>query len=187
MAAFDCDLCEREFATQGSLNQHVRTVHRGERHYHCRSCKLDFRNFSSLQRHQTSQHHISFTVSVKNASYLFDLKWIQWPKSKQSFWKINLGQFWLNVLYVKLIKNGNLSPFGLSKVKILGGWQCAQCGNYGNSLSRIFGKNSVKVTVLLNKLLKSWFDEKKIDERELFVFTAKILLQNFRESNGFTK
>ena len=35
----------------------------------------------------------------------------------------------------------------------------AQCGNYGNSLSRIFGENFVKVTVLLNKLLKSWFDE----------------------------
>ena len=37
----------------------------------------------------------------------------------------------------------------------------AQCGNYGNSLSRIFGKNFVKVTVLrvlLNKLLNSWFD-----------------------------
>ena len=33
------------------------------------------------------------------------------------------------------------------------------CGNYGNSLSRIFGKNVVKVTVLLSKLLKSWFDE----------------------------
>ena len=31
--------------------------------------------------------------------------------------------------------------------------------NYGNSLSRIFGKNFVKVTVLLNKLLKSWLDE----------------------------
>ena len=37
-----------------------------------------------------------------------------------------------------------------------------QRGNYGNSLSRIFDKYSVKVTVLLNKLLKSWFDEKKI-------------------------
>ena len=35
----------------------------------------------------------------------------------------------------------------------------AQCGNYGNSLSRIFGKNFVKVKILLNKLLKSWFDE----------------------------
>ena len=30
-----------------------------------------------------------------------------------------------------------------------------QCGNYENSLSYIFGKNFVKVTVLLNKLLKS--------------------------------
>ena len=35
----------------------------------------------------------------------------------------------------------------------------SQCGNYGNSLSRIFRKNFVKVTVLLNRLLKSWFDE----------------------------
>ena len=33
------------------------------------------------------------------------------------------------------------------------------CGNYGNSLSHIFGKNFVKVTFLLNELLKSWFDE----------------------------
>ena len=34
-----------------------------------------------------------------------------------------------------------------------------QCGNYRNSLSHIFGKKFVKVTVLLNELLKSWFDE----------------------------
>ena len=47
---------------------------------------------------------------------------------------------------------------------------CTQCGNYGNSLSRIFGKNFVKVTVLLNKLLKSWFDEIFFGEREFLVF-----------------
>ena len=35
----------------------------------------------------------------------------------------------------------------------------AQCGNYGNFLSHIFDKNFVKATVLLNKLLKSWFHE----------------------------
>ena len=34
-----------------------------------------------------------------------------------------------------------------------------QCGNYRNSLSHFFGKNFVKVTVLLQKLLNSWFDE----------------------------
>ena len=33
-------------------------------------------------------------------------------------------------------------------------WQCC-----GNSLSRIFGKNFVKVMVLLHKSQKSWFDE----------------------------
>ena len=36
---------------------------------------------------------------------------------------------------------------------------CAQCGNYGNLLSRFFDKNFVKVTFLLKKILKSWFDE----------------------------
>ena len=35
----------------------------------------------------------------------------------------------------------------------------SQCGNYGNSLSRIFGKNFVKVKVLQKKLLYKWFDE----------------------------
>ena len=39
-------------------------------------------------------------------------------------------------------------------------WHTAvHCGNYGNSFSRIFDKNFVKATVLLNKLLKSWFHE----------------------------
>ena len=35
-----------------------------------------------------------------------------------------------------------------------------QYWNYGNSLSFNFGKNFVKVTVLLNNLLRSWFDER---------------------------
>ena len=35
----------------------------------------------------------------------------------------------------------------------------SQYGNYGNLLSLFFGKNFVKVTFLLKKLLKSWFDE----------------------------
>ena len=46
----------------------------------------------------------------------------------------------------------------------------SQCGNYGNSLSYIFGKNFVNVAVLLNKLLKSWFDEIFLGKREFFVF-----------------
>ena len=74
----------------------------------------------------------------------------------------------------------------------------AQCGNYGNSLSRIFGKNFVKVTVLLNKLLiKSWFDEiffrwERISRFstlcmitlwKLRNFTATIFSQKFRQIN----
>ena len=44
---------------------------------------------------------------------------------------------------------------------------------YGNFLSCIFAKNFVKVTDLLNKLLKSLLDEKKkkeFGEREFLVF-----------------
>ena len=37
-------------------------------------------------------------------------------------------------------------------------------------LSSIFGKNFLKVTVLLNKLLKSWFEEMFLGEREFFNF-----------------
>ena len=65
----------------------------------------------------------------------------------------------LNKTFTVLISRKNSNHFAKilrdknSSISIL--W----CGNYGNSLSGIFGKNFVKVTVLLNKLLKSWFDE----------------------------
>ena len=42
-------------------------------------------------------------------------------------------------------------------------WEiCSQCENYENLLSLFFGKNFVKITFLLKKLLKSLFDEKNI-------------------------
>ena len=44
------------------------------------------------------------------------------------------------------------------------------CGNYGNILSHIFGKNFVKVTALLKELLKSWFDEIFFGESNFFLF-----------------
>ena len=37
--------------------------------------------------------------------------------------------------------------------------EVSQCGNCCDLVSHIFGKNFVKVTFLLKKLLKSWFDE----------------------------
>ena len=52
--------------------------------------------------------------------------------------------------------NDKISPKILREINSL---VTTQCGNYGNSLSCIFGKNFEKATVLLNKLLKSWFDE----------------------------
>ena len=72
-----------------------------------------------------------------------------------------------------------------------------QCGNYRNSLSHIFGKKFVKVTVLLNELLKSWFDEIFL-VRENFSFFhtvhthavefTKFLYHGFfRENNFFSK
>ena len=63
------------------------------------------------------------------------------------------------------------------------------CGNYGNLLSLFFGKNFVKVMVLLTKLLNSWFDEKKNGESTFFIFpqcALSLFWQKFRESNVFT-
>ena len=45
-----------------------------------------------------------------------------------------------------------------------------QCGNYENLLPHIFGKNFVKVIVLLKKSLNSWFDEIFFSERKFFIF-----------------
>ena len=74
---------------------------------------------------------------------------------------------------------------------------CAQCGNYCDLVSHIFGKNFVKVTFLPKKSLKSRFDEKIFGETEFFVFphcaveNAEILShtfsQKFLESNCLTK
>ena len=57
------------------------------------------------------------------------------------------------------------------------------CGNCENSLSRILGKNFMKIlwkcfkiTVLLNKLLKSWFDEILFDERKFLVLIFHTVL-----------
>ena len=80
-----------------------------------------------------------------------------------------------------------------------------QCGNYGIFLSPLhttlwklrkftltalfFGKNFVKVMVLLTKLLNSWFDEKKNGESTFFIFpqcALSLFWQKFRESNVFT-
>ena len=71
----------------------------------------------------------------------------------------------------------------------------AQCGNCCNLVSHIFGKNFVKVTFLLKKLLKS-FNEIFFGETKFFVFphcgthTMEIteiyshnVWQKFRESN----
>ena len=52
-------------------------------------------------------------------------------------------------------------------VKIL----LTQCGNYRNLLSHFFDKNFVKLTILLKKLLKSWFHEIFFNKSEFLVFS----------------
>ena len=42
-------------------------------------------------------------------------------------------------------------------------------GNYGNLFSLFIGKNFVKVTILLDKLQKSWFDEIFFCESKFFI------------------
>ena len=73
-----------------------------------------------------------------------------------------------------------------------------QCGIYKNLLSRFFGKNFVKVTVLLKKLLNKWFDEiffqwvnfrdfQSVGTTWKLRKTVTLLWHKFRESNAFTK
>ena len=59
-----------------------------------------------------------------------------------------------------------------------------KCGNYGNSFSRIFAKNYVKITVLLNKLLKSWFDEIFCWWERISRFSTLCIKDFFREINS---
>ena len=59
----------------------------------------------------------------------------------------------------------------------------AQCRNYRNSLSCIFGKNLVQVTVLLIKSLKSWFDEKNFDESKFFIFPQCMYIHLWKNEN----
>ena len=103
--------------------------------------------------------------SVHKEAYMYGLKLLH-----RIFWKCIL--FVLNTLYVFI--------------------DISQCGNYGNLLSHIFGKNFVKVTFLL----KSWFDEIFFGESKFFnfpqcaelqKFTLTHFWQKFRESNVFTK
>ena len=61
-------------------------------------------------------------------------------------WKLlefSVTNFWKKIRFVNFFREMNSF---LPSTSI-------QCGNYGNSFSRIFGKNFVNVTVLLNKLL----------------------------------
>ena len=66
------------------------------------------------------------------------------------YWKVFVNSNILhdNARFVKLVKR-NMQDREMS----------SQGGNYGNLLSHILCKNFVKVTVLLKKLLNSWFDE----------------------------
>ena len=60
-----------------------------------------------------------------------------------------------------------------------------QCGNYGNLLSRYFGKNFVKTTHLLNRVDLT---EKNFGQRKFFVFPqCATLVVKFRKINFLTK
>ena len=59
-------------------------------------------------------------------------------------------------------------------------------GNYGNLLSHFLGKNFVKPTHWLNKLLKSWFDGKKFRWEKFFIFPQCAVLKK-NEKLSLTK
>ena len=69
--------------------------------------------------------------------------------------KIPWNQLFSNLLYIYNLTEKTVIAFLTTFPHCV----LSQCGNYGNSPSRIFDKNFVKVTVLLSKLPKSWFDK----------------------------
>ena len=69
--------------------------------------------------------------------------------------------YWINVTVIS--SDTGLKPLSLP-------FQFHKCGNYGNLLSQLFGKNFVKTTFSLLKLLKSWFDEIFFLNSKSFIF-----------------
>ena len=94
-----------------------------------------------------------------------------------------------SVKSIFLLKNSTLNwfdgkNFAWHGSKIIVFLRCepdrAQCGNYGNFLTLFFGKSFVKVTVLLIKLLNSWFDDIFFRETESKIFRQiKFLVVSF--------
>ena len=48
---FKCLVCERSFSNKSDLNQHVATVHEGNKPFKCKVCEHSFSKKSSLKRH----------------------------------------------------------------------------------------------------------------------------------------
>ena len=61
---------------------------------------------------------------------------------------------WFHVIFTE--KDESKFAYGIFKLCIV---IYTQCGKNGNLLSHFFGKNFVKATFLLKKLLNSWYDE----------------------------
>ena len=120
---------------------------------------------------------------------------------------------WISILFTQLTLTGphcTVEKYRILLPRFLCGSESfvfprSQCENYGNLLSHICGKNFVKITVLLKKLLYSWFDGKNFGESKSFIFlhcdslrtyytvwklwkfTVTHLWQKFRENNVFAK
>ena len=96
---------------------------------------------------------------------------------------------WISILFTQLTLTGphcTVEKYRILLPRFLCGSESfvfprSQCENYGNLLSHICGKNFVKITVLLKKLLYSWFDGKKHTAGavwKLRKFTLTVLWQN---------
>ena len=58
---FQCQICDKRFTRNWSLNQHIRSVHEGQKNHECNQCNKKFATSSSLRRHIKSVHQ-----NVKN-------------------------------------------------------------------------------------------------------------------------
>ena len=108
-------------------------------------------------------HKVDITKSVHTANFFFTLK--SSVKSlifcKELYWKM-IWRKKPNAIFTRYCQ-----------------MSVAQCGNFENSLSNIFGKKFVKTTVLLKKLLTDDLTKYFLVRVEICTYVAKILCQTF--------
>ena len=60
---YDCNQCNKQFANQGNLTKHIKSVHEGVK-YACNQCDKQYTDQSSLTKHIQSVHEGSSMLVI---------------------------------------------------------------------------------------------------------------------------